>query len=374
MRWEKTTTERLINEGLLKIGDGYRAKNSEFTPTGLPFARAGNINNGFLFSNADRLPEYYKEVVGDKTSELGDIVFTSKGTVGRFGFVTEKIQKFVYSPQLCFWRSLKKDKIIPKFIYYWMHGAEFVGQAEVLKGQTDMADYVNLADQRKMQITLPLPSEQKAIASVLSSLDDKIDLLHRQNATLEGMAEALFRQWFVVEAKEDWEEKRLGDFFPVKTGKKDANYSVEYGGYPFFTCSKQTLCAPDYSFDGSAILLAGNGDFNVKRYSGKFEAYQRTYVLIPYTENDFNFLYVIIKFFLHEITEGHRGSVINFITKGMIEDFTIAMPPDNIMPKLNYFNKIYAKIDANIQQIRTLEILRDALLPKLISGDVHITY
>ncbi|MCL1985730.1 MAG: restriction endonuclease subunit S, partial [Betaproteobacteria bacterium] len=233
--WQATTTEYLINEGLLKIGDGYRAKNSEFTSTGFPFARAGNINNGFLFSNADHLPTQYKEVVGDKISETGDVVFTSKGTVGRFGFVTEKIQKFVYSPQLCFWRSLKRDKIISKFIYYWMHGDEFVGQADVLKGQTDMADYVNLADQRRMKITLPPPSEQKAIAAVLSSLDDKIDLLHRQNATLEAMAEALFRQWFVVEAKEEWESTHLSYFGKIVCGKtpSKANKAFFDGEIPF---------------------------------------------------------------------------------------------------------------------------------------------
>jgi type I restriction enzyme S subunit len=137
------TTAKLIAEGVLKIGDGYRAKNSELTADGLPFARAGNINNGFQFSIADRLPHHYTNIIGDKTSLPGDTVFNSKGTVGRFGFVTEKTEKFVYSPQLCFWRSLKHEEVLPRFVYYWMHGQEFLGQVEGLKAQTDMADYVN---------------------------------------------------------------------------------------------------------------------------------------------------------------------------------------------------------------------------------------
>ncbi len=68
------------------------------------------------------------------------------------------------------------------------------------------------------KLSLPPLPEQKAIASVLSSLDDKIDLLHRQNKTLEAMAETLFRQWFIEEAKEDWEEVTLADYFKVKHG------------------------------------------------------------------------------------------------------------------------------------------------------------
>ncbi len=219
----------------------------------------------------------------------------------------------------------------------------------------------------------PLP-EQRAIASVLSSLDDKIDLLHRQNKTLEAMAETLFRQWFVEEADEEWEEVTLGDFFPVLTGKKDANFGTDDGLYPFFTCSQNPIKAPEYSFDGSAILLAGNGDFNIKRYVGKFEAYQRTYVLIPSDVTYFGFLYTLMKYYLNEITDGHQGSVINFITKGMITGFSFNLPRNrsSIANKLFRFNQIFEKVDSNTNQIHTLEKLRDTLLPKLMSGEVRI--
>lgn len=233
---------------------------------------------------------------------------------------------------------------------------------------------INLEEIGSIPILLPPLPEQHAIAGVLSSLDDKIDLLHRQNKTLEGMAEALWRKTFVEQAKTGWPSKALGDFFPIKTGKKDANYSTGDGQYPFFTCSQSVLNSPGYSFDGHAILLAGNGDFNLKRYKGKFEAYQRTYVLIPHNELEVGFLYYGMRYYLDDITTGHRGSVINFITKGMIENFHLLIMPDTSIfnEVCRRFNEINEKIDSNDMQIRTLRRLRDTLLPKLISGQVRV--
>ena len=256
-----------------------------------------------------------------------------------------------------------------KFVYYYIQSSY-----EELLNLACGAAQQNLSLGVIADFPIPLPPlpTQRRIAAILFSLDDKIDLLHRENATLEQMAETLFRQWFVVEAKEEWEEGKLGDYFDVKTGKKDANFSIENGSFPFFTCSKQTLFAPSYSFEGSAILLAGNGDFNVKRYVGKFEAYQRTYVLIPYNEKYFNFLYIFIKYYLDELTGGHRGSVISFITKGMITDFPVFLPEKNIDNKLSVFDVIYKKVDANTAQIQTLIQTRDGLLPRLMSGDINL--
>ncbi|WP_418886754.1 restriction endonuclease subunit S, partial [Filifactor alocis] len=78
----------------------------------------------------------------------------------------------------------------------------------------------------------------------------------------------------------------------------------------------------EYSFEGNAILVAGNGDFNVKFYNGKFEAYQRTYVLIPHNPRFSAWLFYAVKYNLNKITVAARGSVIKFITKGNLEDFS----------------------------------------------------
>ena len=195
--WVCHSTSDLIANGKLAIGDGYRAKNSELDREGLPFARAGNISEGFRFEGADRFPEEELGRVGDKISQPGDVVFTSKGTVGRLAFVRETTPRFVYAPQLCYWRSLDHKLVDPRWLHCWMQGTEFERQISGVKGQTDMADYVSLGDQRNMEITLPPLEDQRAIARVLGALDDKIELNRRMSETLEEMARALFRSWFV---------------------------------------------------------------------------------------------------------------------------------------------------------------------------------
>ena len=194
----------------------------------------------------------------------------------------------------------------------------------------------------------------------------------RRNDNLEQQARELFKSWFINSPQKSWEEKSLSDYFDVITGKKDANYSTPEGAYPFFTCSQDILKAPSYSFDGHAILVAGNGDFNVKRYIGKFEAYQRTYVLIPHEKKFHTFLYLMIDYYLPEITGGSRGSVIKFITKGNIANFSFRVPQNNIDDKLKKLNDIYKIIDCNLEESSRLTKMRDTLLPKLMSGELKI--
>ncbi len=206
--WTRTKVDELTRRNILVVGDGYRAKNVELSRNGLPFARGANINQGFHLSDAECLDSANLHRAGEKISRPGDVVFTSKGSVGRFAFVNENTPKFVYSPQLCYWRVLNTNFIEPRFLYFWMHGREFLEQSNGVKGQTDMADYVSLVNQRRFHITLPPIEEQKAIARILSSLDDKIELNRRMNATLEAMARALFKAWFV-------------DFEPVHANKEN---------------------------------------------------------------------------------------------------------------------------------------------------------
>ena len=299
-----------------------------------------------------------------------DIVYSRRGDVEKCAFIRKKQDGWLCGTG-CLRVRIISDDLDAKFCAYYLSTDEIKAWVSSNAVGTTMPN-LNSSILKKLPLIVPTLPEQKAIAAVLSSLDDKIDLLHRQNQTLEAMAQTLFRQWFIEEAREDWKDVMLGDYFPVVTGKKDANFSTDDGLYPFFTCSQTYLKAPNFSFDASAILLAGNGDFNVKRYVGKFEAYQRTYVLIPHETKYFNFLFTLIRFYLDEITEGSQGSVISFITKGMITDFKFKMPLELTDNQLVQFDCIYNKIDKNQKQIQTLTQLRDTLLPKLMSGEIRV--
>jgi len=269
-----------------------------------------------------------------------------------------------YITNLSIIAELHPDKANKKFLYYYF---KINNLRELDSGSAQSQITIN--DLNNYCITLPPLPEQKAIAEVLSSLDDKIDLLTRQNKTLEDLAQVYFRKWF----GEGEQIARMGDFFPVKTGKKDANIATDDGKYLFFTCSKEPLRTDSYSFDESSILLAGNGDFNVKWYRGKFEAYQRTYVLTPYDPDDMPWLYFVISNSLNELTTGYRGSVINFITKGMIEDYKVTLPTtENFIKFKKLACEIIDKQEFNNKQISILHKLRDTLLPKLVSGEIRV--
>ena len=172
----------------------------------------------------------------------------------------------------------------------------------------------------------------------------------------------------------DWREYRLKDFLSVITGKKNADISSNKGKYPFFSCSQDIRWTDEYSFDANAILVAGNGDFNIKWYKGKFEAYQRTYVLIPTISRYTSWLYYVVKFNLAKIVQAARGSVINFITKGNLEDFQFVAPNSlDSFVVIDQFILINNMIDNNISEINNLAILRDILLPKLMSGEIDVS-
>lgn len=365
--WQPTTLSSCVISNSTSIDQSYKYERILYLDTGSITCNKIESLQEFQLTEA---PSRAKRLVKDQ-----DVIYSSvRPNQLHYGFIVNPLPNLVVSTGFVILES-KKDKIEPKYLFYFLSQKETTEYLHsIAEASTSAYPSLKPSDIEALDILLPPLPEQKAIAAVLSSLDDKIDLLHRQNKTLEAMAETLFRQWFVEEADEKWEEVMLGDFFPVVTGKKDANFGTENGSFPFFTCSQSPIKAPSYSFDGTAILLAGNGDFNIKRYKGKFEAYQRTYVLIPYDIEYFGLLYTLMKFYLSEITGGFRGSVINFITKGMITDFKFSLPKNRscISGKLSYFNHIFNKVDANSSQIAKLENLRDTLQPHLMSGEVRV--
>lgn len=295
---------------------------------------------------------YIDTALYDKKS----VLIPRKGTLDNLFFVNEPF----WTVDTLFYTEIDETKVIPEYLYYFLKTRNLAGM-----NVGTAVPSLTVAVLNEIKIDVPSLSEQQIIADTLSALDARLAENIMINHHLEQMAQAIWSDRFGGCEP----NSTLGDWFPVKTGKKDANIA-KGGQYPFFSCSQKVLYTDEYSFDAMAILLAGNGDFNVKVYSGKFEAYQRTYVLIPNHKKHLGFLYYAIKQYLHEITAGFRGSVIRFITKGNIENFPIFMPNNDEV--LDLFNDFVAQIAHKNEENDRLAALRDTLLPSLMSGELSV--
>lgn len=272
-----------------------------------------------------------------------------------------------------------KEELDPEYLMLWFSRPEFDRYARY-KSHGSVREIFDWNELCMVELPVPDIKEQKNIVKAYKTITDRIALKKQINDNLEQQAQALYKAWFVDfsefggTAPNDWQTYHLVDFLPVITGKKNANVSSNQGKYPFFSCSQDYAWTDDYSFDGSAILVAGNGDFNVKFYSGKFEAYQRTYVLIPYEPKYTAWLFYAVQYHLSSITSAARGSVIKFITKGNLEDFEFVAPKVPLsLPVIYTLDTINRKIAANREENLRLGTLRDTLLPKLMSGEVDVS-
>ena len=425
--WERRDVRDLIQDGVLVVGDGYRAKNSELSGNGVPFARAGNVADGFRFAGADRFPEDGLHKVGDKTSRPGDVVFTSKGTVGRFAFVRGDTEHFVYSPQLCFWRSLDRTAIDPYFLYCWMRGPEFFGQFKGVAGQTDMAEYVSLTDQRRMFVTLPPLDEQHAIAHVLGTLDDKIELNRRMNATLEAMARALFRSWFVdfdpvrakMEGRDTGLPKEIADLFPDRLVDSELGESPE--GWPLAPLPELIEVNPSRSLRRGEVapyldmanmptrshapdsvvrrpfnsgMRFANGDALVARITPCLENGKTAYVDFlrdgetgwgsteyivmksrPPLPGEFAYLLARSGRFREFAIQNMSGtSGRQRVPAVALSGFTIPTPPTPVATAFGRAVQVFLRrARAAVDERRILANCRNALLPKLVSGELRVT-
>ena len=255
----------------------------------------------------------------------------------------------------------------------------------------------------ELSVEFPHLPEQRAIASILSSLDDKIDLLHRQNATLEKMAETLFRQWFVEEAKDDWEEIRLGSIVEVINGVSyksvdlnssrtamvtlksfDRNGGFRMDGFKEYTGNYKELhilkegdlvvahtdITQEADVIGNPVMAIGSSKYDTMVFSMDLVK------VISKDENYSNeFLYLIMKSneFKEHCLGYSNGSTVLHLSKKAVPEYEMKLPPYNL---INDFSKmvkpLVEKQFKNQTQISTLTTLRDTLLPKLMSGEVRV--
>ncbi len=174
---------------------------------------------------------------------------------------------------------------------------------------------------------------------------------------------------------EELRYKKIGNICDVKTGKLDANASDENGAYPFFTCSKEPLRINTYSYDAECVLIAGNGELNVKYYNGKFDAYQRTYILT--TKNGVSdvstqYLYLFFQLYVETLRKNSIGGVIKYIKLGDITEANIPVPPlptqSRIVSELDLLQSI---IDKQKAQLKELDNLAQAIFYDMFGDPVE---
>ena len=319
----------------------------------------------------------------------GDLILSARGTIGK----TAIVDKNMAFNQSCFGLRAKEDSISSDFLFYW-----FKNNQQIFKSaqQGNVFKSVTLDFFDKNYVSVPDIYAQKKIAAVLSAFDDKIALNQRINAKLEAMAKRLYDYWFVQfdfpnaegkpykssggkmvwnevlkrEIPDGWEVKKCADICKVVTGKEDANFSTQNGNYKFFTCSAETLKCDKPAFSGSAILIAGNGDFNIKHFTGSFNAYQRTYVLIP-PRKYYGILFFAAQEEVSAFISHSNGSIVKFITKTDIDNIHILEGLPNTY--YNFINQLIEKNEKIQIEIEKLIDLRDRLLPLLMNGQVEVS-
>lgn len=301
------------------------------------------------------------------------VLFSSRAPIGYMAIAANEV-----CTNQGFKSVVPNENTDPLFLYYLLKYNK-----DKIEGMGSGTTFKEVSGNTMKNIVVSVPTDkkvQKRISSMLGSIDDKIEENERINNNLEQQAMALFKSWFIDyepynrTVPNNWVEYKLSDFLPVITGKKNANVASSIGTYPFFSCSQDITWTDVYSFEGNAILVAGNGDFNVKFYNGKFEAYQRTYVLIPHNPRFSAWLFYAVKYNLNKITSAARGSVIKFITKGNLEDFSFYAPLNlDDFDVIDQFTAINNIIASNREENACLSDLRDTLLPKFMSGELDVS-
>ncbi len=386
--WKECNLGDVVSTNKESIGKNYPYHTILYLDT-------GSITRGKI----DSFQEYGLSKAPSRAKRLvknNDIVYSTVRPIQRhYGFIVNPPKNLVVSTGFSVIET-KIGRAEPLFIYYFLTSDEIVETLDVI-AEASTSTYPSLkpSDIETLDILLPPLPEQRTIASVLSSLDDKIDLLHRQNKTLEAMAETLFRQWFVEEAEEGWEEDSLLELIQLVGGGTPKTSRVEYwdGTIPwlsgkdissnhktFVTDTEKTITEDGLNNSSTKILPKYATVISARGTVGKYcllaqpMAFSQTnYGILPKFDNCFFFTYLLINHVVEELQSSAYGCVFDTITTTTFKENKVSIPSEAEIKTfentvLTYFNKIFQ----NKTQIRTLEIMRDTLLPKLMSGEVRV--
>lgn len=309
---------------------------------------------------------YATDVLYDKPS----VLIGRKGTINKVRYVDHPF----WTVDTLFYTEVNEELVIPKYLYYLMSLLNLDSYNEGTTIPSLRTETLN-----RLEFDIPDIEYQEKVLSMLEPIDMKIKLNEKVNENLEQQAGALYQSFFSPKSGTQGEVVTLDAYCSIFTGKKNANASVEGGKYKFFTCAPDALQIDSYIFDGNAIIVSGNGAYTgrTRFYSGRFDLYQRTYActLFENINPDYIFpLYWFVKLELSKkIMGGTRGSAIPYIVMNDLAKFEFIYNEETFTTYMPIFKSLTESIQANEFGNECLAEIRDALLPRLMSGELDVS-
>ena len=315
----------------------------------------------------------------------GDIVIARIGATTGKTFLVNDCPESIFASYLI--RVKTKSSLLSEFLSTYFRTEDYWGQIRQNKGGR-LKGGVNIPILQNLKIPLPPLPEQRSIAHILQTIQEakstrqrEIELERECKATLldrlfsHGTKGEPRKQTEIGEIPESWEVVRLGEVCTFTTGKLNSEEAVEDGQYPFFTCSQETFKINSYSFDQEAVLLSGNnarGIYSVKYYKGKFDAYQRTYVITVKDTKRLSYRYFLYDLLLRlELLRRQSiGATTKYLTASIIKNLGLTLPP--LSEQLMISSVLWAcdeKIAALEQETALLDELFHAMLDELMIGN-----
>ena len=386
MEWKEVTLSEL---GTIVGGATPSTKITSFYDGNIPWLTPKDLSvndNKYIFRGERNITEEGFKSCSCKMLPKGSILFSSRAPIGYVAIAANDM-----CTNQGFKNVIPNDETDSEFLYYLLKYNK-----NNIASQGSGTTFAEVSGKTMKEIEVVVPKEkddQRHIASVLSSLDRKIELNNKINADLEEMAQAIFKNWFVdfepfkdgkfVDSElgmipEGWKIGSLGDFCNVFTGKKNTNQAIEKGLYPFFSCAPEPLASNDAIFNGKAIIIAGNGSYTGRTsfYNGGFDLYQRTYACTIREQDKENlmifFYHMMKQFFEPTKMGGTRGSSIPYIVMGDITQQKFPYSEDWLIRFSNIANSMMDRKLRLDKENSRLSLLRDTLLPRLMSGELEV--
>ena len=368
MSWN---TKKLVDLGEFSRGKSkHRPRNDKklFENGKYPLIQTGDIKSSNLFVKKHSSEYNDFGLNQSKLWDAGTLCITIAANIA---------ESAILSYPMCFPDSIvgfiaNKKECSELFMYYVF---EYIKNSIKSSASGSIQDNINIEYLSNLEFKIPSLEIQNKMVRILKNIDDKININSEIVDEINKLASTSYNYKILQKIKNDcdlsgWKNYKVSDLLEVVTGKEDANFSSLNGVYPFFTCSSDVLKCDEFKFDGKAVLLAGNGELNIKYYSGKFNAYQRTYVLIPKNDIYVGLIYQSLLNKLNKFKKGSNGSIVKFITKDDVADTIVHIPPN--FEDVNCFNKYLDLIDQLEKESDQLKNLKKFLLPLLMNGQIKI--